>query len=96
MHYALGDYFLEIPELTKEHLEFDSPYNTRVSKGIPPGPICNMGSQALYAALEPYVAKGDAPSFENMHYFVFDPEKGEHRFAETLEEHNKNLEELGY
>jgi len=86
VYYALGDYFGEIEELTAEHLNFDSPYNTRKNKGIPPGPICNMGVQALYAALE--------PANTNYHYFVYDSSKSAHRFAVTESEHNKNVAEL--
>ena len=88
VYYALGDYFWEIEELTAEHLKVDSPYNTRLYKGIPPGPICNMGVHALYAALEPNDTK--------YHYFVYDPAKLVHRFAATYTEHLKNLKELGY
>ena len=88
VYYALGDYFWEIEELTAEHLNVDSPYNTRKYKGIPPGPICNMGVHALYAALE--------PNSTNYHYFVYDPGKLAHRFAATYSEHLKNLKELGY
>ena len=88
VYYALGDYFWEIEELTAEHLKVDSPYNTRLYKGIPPGPICNMGVHSLYAALEPNDTK--------YHYFVYDPAKLVHRFAATYSEHLKNLKELGY
>lgn len=86
VYYALGDYFWEIKELTAEHLEFDSPYNTRKAQGIPPGPICNMGVYALYAALE--------PNETDYHYFVYDPKRGSHRFAVTYSEHLKNVEEV--
>ena len=86
VHYALGDYFFEIEELTAEHLNSDSPYNTRKAKGIPPGPISNMGVQALYAALE--------PNDTNYHYFVFDKSKNAHRFAVTEREHLQNVAEL--
>ena len=86
VHYALKDYFFEIEELTAEHLNTDSPYNTRKNKGIPPGPICNMGVQALYAALE--------PNDTNYHYFVFDKAKNAHRFAVTEREHLQNVAEL--
>ncbi len=86
VYYAVGDFFGEIEELTAEHLSFDSPYNTRLNKGIPPGPICNMGVQALYAALE--------PNETNYKYFVYDKEKFAHRFAVTESEHNKNVAEL--
>ena len=86
VYYALGDYFSEIKELTAEHLNADSPYNTRKNKGIPPGPICNMGVQALYATLE--------PNDTNYQYFVYDKEKGAHRFAVTEREHLNNVNEL--
>lgn len=86
VHYALGDYFFEINELTAEHLNTDSPYNTRKNMGIPPGPICNMGVQALYATLE--------PNDTNYKYFVYDKEKGAHRFAVTQSEHLNNVAEL--
>lgn len=87
VYYALGDYFGLIDELTAEHLDVDSPYNTRKYKGIPPGPICNMGVHALYAALE--------PNDTNYHYFVYDPAKTAHRFAVTYSEHIKNVNEVG-
>lgn len=86
VYYAIGDYFHEIKELTAEHLNTDSPYNTRKNKGIPPGPICNMGVQALYAALE--------PNDTNYHYFVYDSSKRAHRFAVTEREHLNNVKEL--
>ena len=86
VYYAIGDYFGDIEELTAEHLQFDSPYNTRKNQGIPPGPICNMGVQALYAALQPNDTK--------YNYFVYDASKSAHRFAVTESEHNKNVAEL--
>lgn len=86
VYYAIGDYFGEVGELTAAHLATDSPYNTRKSKGIPPGPICNMGVQALYAALE--------PNETNYHYFVYDKNKRAHRFAVTEREHLENVKEL--
>lgn len=86
VYYAIGDYFGETDELTAEHLNTDSPYNTRKNKGIPPGPICNMGVQALYAALE--------PNDTNYHYFVYDKNKYAHRFAVTEREHLNNVNEL--
>ena len=86
VYYAIGDYFHETKELTAEHLNTDSPYNTRKNKGIPPGPICNMGVQALYAALE--------PNETNYQYFVYDKNKYAHRFAVTEREHLNNVNEL--
>ena len=39
--------------LTDADLNVDSPYNTRVVKGLPPGPICNPGTSSIEAALNP-------------------------------------------
>lgn len=87
VYYALGDYFREHGELTAEDLEIDSPYNTRKAIGIPPGPICNPGAYALYAALD--------PNDNNYHYFIYDKENNKHLFSETYEEHLQKAEELG-
>lgn len=81
--YAIEDYFSEVKELTPEHLEVDSPYNTFVSQGIPPGPICNMGVHSMYAALE--------PNETNYYYFVYDTDNYEHLFASTYDEHMRNV-----
>ncbi|MGA7079445.1 MAG: endolytic transglycosylase MltG [Terriglobales bacterium] len=59
-----------------------SPYNTYRFPGLPPGPIGNPGRSALEAALHP-----DASKFL---YFVSDG-NGHHRFARSLEEHNRNV-----
>ena len=87
VYYALGDYFREHGELSAEDLENDSPYNTRKAIGIPPGPICNPGAYALYAALD--------PNDNNYHFFIYDKENNEHQFSETYEEHLRRAEELG-
>ena len=83
VRYAIGDYFGEVKELTQEHLNFDSPYNTRKNKGFPPGPICNFGVHSLYAALE--------PDETNYYYFVYDKKIYAHRFAETYKQHQNNV-----
>lgn len=58
--------------------KLESPYNTYLHLGLPPGPICNPGRRALAAALYPerndylfFVARGD----------------GSHTFSRTLAEH---------
>ena len=59
-------------------LKFDSPYNTYLHPGLPPGPISNPGKPAIDAALHP------AP--ETFLYFVAQGD-GSHRFSRTLGEH---------
>jgi UPF0755 protein len=63
-------------------MRFDSPYNTYTHIGLPPGPIGNPGKTSLEAAMHP--AQSD------YYYFVADAQ-GHHRFAQTLEEHDKNV-----
>ena len=87
VYYALGDYFREKVGLTEEDLNSDSPYNTRKAIGIPPGPICNPGAYALYAALD--------PNDNNYNYFIYDKNNYKHLFSETYEEHLRKARELG-
>ncbi len=63
-------------------MSFSSPYNTYRNAGLPPGPIGNPGRASLEAAMHP--AQSD------YFYFVADAQ-GHHRFAHSLEEHNKNV-----
>ena len=87
VHYAIGDYFVEKEKLTASDLDTDSPYNTRKNTGLPPGPICNPGSYALYAALD--------PNDTTYKFFVYDSEAKEHRFSNTYEEHLSKVNRLG-
>ena len=60
----------------------DTPYNTYLHEGLPPGPVCNPGKAALWAATHP--AASDAL------YFVATGNGG-HWFAATLKEHEANV-----
>jgi peptidoglycan lytic transglycosylase G len=57
---------------------YESPYNTYLVDGLPPGPICNPGLPALKAAI--------SPASTAYLYFVAN-ESGGHTFSKTFEEH---------
>ena len=66
-------------------LKLDTPYNTYVHTGLPPGPVANPGIRALRAAMHPahtdylyFVAAGASP-------------QGRSLFSSTIEEHNHNV-----
>ena len=68
--------------LQAANLHFDSPYNTYLHTGLPPGPIANPGEASLRAAL--------APQETDYLYFVANTEGG-HFFSKTLAEHDHNV-----
>jgi len=77
IRYALKKYR---KHLTYRDLEFDSPYNSYLHNGLPPGPICCPGRDALEAAFRP----------DDSTYLYFVSKKdGTHHFSRTLAEHNR-------
>jgi len=92
VQYALGyqkntGQWWKSPLSLEEYSKVDSPYNTYLYKGLPPGPIANPSLKSLQAVVQPakteylfFLAKGD----------------GSHAFAKTYEEHEANLKKYGY
>lgn len=70
-----------------KHLEVDSPYNTYKYAGLPPGPICVPTKASLEAVLN--------PDHHGYLYFCANADfSGTHKFAVTLNEHNRNAREF--
>ena len=75
-------------DITWKHLKDEkNPYNTRLHRGLPPGPIGAISMKSLEAILTPtkegyrfYVLKNDGSSY--------------HNFSRTLAEHNRFVKEL--
>jgi len=77
-----GDWWWKPPSI-EAYSSVQSPYNTYLHPGLPPGPICSPGLSAIVAAIQPaatqycfFVARGD----------------GSHVFAVTLAEQQKNIQ----
>lgn len=66
--------------ILEQDLKINSPYNTYMWAGLPPGPISNPGLIALQAAADP-------PETEYYFFRLIDPEKGSHYFSAKFEEH---------
>lgn len=78
--FAWGDF--EMKRVLKVHTRLDSPYNTYIYRGLPPGPICI-----------PSIASVDAVLNYQKHDYMFFCAKadmsGYHAFSRTLAEHNR-------
>lgn len=70
-----------------EETRVESPYNTYINKGLPPGPIGNPGLSAIDAAIY--------PEPNGYWYFLSDPETGETIFAATYDQHIANKSNHG-
>lgn len=79
--FALGD--PSVRRILLRHLKVDSPYNTYLYAGLPPGPITIPSIKGIDAVLD----------YEHHNYLYFCANAnmdGTHKFARTLSEHNRN------
>ena len=67
--------------ITNEMKAINSPYNTYMWHGLPPGPVSNPGGIALEASLYP-------KKTDYWYFCVKNQETGEHYFSKDLDEHN--------
>lgn len=72
-----------IKRVTNIHTALNSPYNTYMNAGLPPGPICTASIQAIDAVL-------DAEQHGYYYFCAKEDFSGYHAFAETLEQHINN------
>lgn len=68
--------------LTRAELSIESAYNTYLNLGLPPSAISNPGFFSLQAANNPE---------ESSHWFYLHDKEGKIHFADTIEEHNRNI-----
>ncbi|MDR1713680.1 MAG: endolytic transglycosylase MltG [Coriobacteriales bacterium] len=69
--------------LTYDDIAIDSPYNTYIYGGLPPGPICSPGLASLQAAAH--------PEETDYYFFVLNPETGHDEFSVSQEEHEAKV-----
>ena len=78
-----GNYDTIIKRVYLKDLQIESPYNTYLHPGLPPSPICMPDISSIDAVLH--------PQQHDYIFFVADTARlGYHKFAKTLQEHNKN------
>lgn len=73
-------------DLTFDDLKINSPYNTYLVTGLPPGPICNPGTKSLQAAAN--------PATTDYLYYITD-KNGVNHYAKTNAEHEANIRKYG-
>lgn len=79
--YALGNFAIQ--RVLNEHLRIDSPYNTYLHAGLPPGPIRVPSIKGIDAVL-------NYGKHNYLYMCAKEDFSGRHNFAVTLAEHNRN------
>jgi len=69
-------------KITSSDLKENNPYNTRLLKGLPPGPICSPSIKSIEAAIN--------PEKSNYWFYLSAKKDGKTIFAVTNEEHERN------
>jgi UPF0755 protein len=82
--YALRRF--DLKRVYEKYLLFESPYNTYLNAGLPPGPICTPSEESLEAVL-------NAPITRYFYFVAKSDFSGYSNFAETFSEHMKNAKE---
>lgn len=75
----------DTPRVTDYHLKFDSPYNTYLYRGLPPGPIAMASIASIDAVL-------NAEAHDYLYFCAVGDGSGLHLFAKSLAGHNQNAE----
>jgi UPF0755 protein len=79
--FALHDF--EIRRIYDKYLKVESPYNTYMYEGLPPGPICTPSEQTLQAVLQ-------APATDYLYFAAKPDNSGYSNFATTYQQHLEN------
>lgn len=80
IQYALGK---PKESLSLNDTKLDSPYNTYMNKGLPPGPICSPGRESIKAALYP-------EDTDYLYYVVSEKLDGTHNFSKDYNQFLKD------
>ena len=78
--YALKDFALK--RVYEKHLMVQSPYNTYINEGLPPGPICTPQPETIDIVL-------NAPQTDYLYFVANSDFSGTHIYSSTYQEHLK-------